>query len=168
MHISLNDDGMDVLQLSVILTSKEDLYLAASFYYSYSVRQVFRDPKFFSEFCEARFNLWVNDKSSSLKKYLVTSVLSDGNRHWVLLANRNKPSPRLWLKGGFGKPSCLLSTSLDLFWQEGRWWCVCCPINCSCQHNMNREYNPNKSWNKMFHGDGERQEQKESVPGWVQ
>lgn len=51
---------------------------------------------------------------------------------------------------------------------EGRWWCVCCPINCSCQHNMNREYNPNKSWNKMFHGDGERQEQKESVPGWVQ
>lgn len=54
------------------------------------------------------------------------------------------------------------------FWQEGRCWCVCCPINCSCQHNMNRKYNPNKSWNKMFHGDGERKEQKESVPGWVQ
>lgn len=47
MHISLNNNGMDVLQLSVILRSKEGLYLAASFHYSHSVRQVFRDPKLF-------------------------------------------------------------------------------------------------------------------------
>lgn len=78
----------------------------------------------------------------SLKKCLVVSVLSDGKRH---LTNRNKPSLFPRLKWKFGKPSCLLSTSLDCFGRRAGWWCVCCPINCFCQLNTDREHIPNKS-----------------------
>lgn len=147
---------MNVLHIYVILRSIEYLYLVASLCFCYSARQVSRSiqntlrPKSKESASQRgksikRVNLWVNDKSSSLKKCLVVSVLSDGKRHLVLMANRNKPSLFPRLKRKFGNPPCLLSTSLDLFGRRAGWWCVCCPINCFCQLNTNKEYIPNKS-----------------------